>query len=143
MSLNPYVWFPHFKFILQTISVHYPHKPNEVTKKKYYEFINNLPVLLPMKPLGKTFTIMLNKYPVTPYLDSRMSFMKWCHYIINKINEILELPEKDFYQSLEEYYKEYKPKEELEKIELDKKRKYIEIGIILSLIIGIYVIYYK
>ena len=86
-----------------------------------------------MKPLGKTFTIMLDKYPVTPYLDSRMSFMKWCHYIISKINEVLELPEEDFYKCLEEYYKEYKPKEELEKIEKDKQRKYIEIGIIISI----------
>tara|TARA_B100001989_G_C24460039_1_gene423648 strand:- start:49 stop:480 length:432 start_codon:yes stop_codon:yes gene_type:complete len=141
MPLNPYVWFPHFKFMLQTISVQYPRKPNEVTKKKYYEFINNIPVFLPMKPLGKTFTIMLNKYPVTPYLDSRMSFMKWCHYIISKINEILELPEQDFYKSLEEYYKEYKPKEELEKIEKDKQRKYIEIGIIVTIILGIYLKY--
>ena len=141
MSLNPYVWFPHFKFILQTISVQYPNKPNEVTRKKYYEFVSNLPVFFPMTPLGKTFETMLNKYPVTPYLDNRMSFMKWSHYITNKINEKLELPQKDFYKSLEEYYNEYKPEEELKKEETEKKRKYIEIGIIVSLMIGIYIIY--
>ena len=84
---------------------------------------------------------MLNKYPVTPYLDNRMSFMKWSHYITNKINEKLELPQKDFYKSLEEYYNEYKPEEELKKEETEKKRKYIEIGIIVSLMIGIYIIY--
>ena len=128
MSLNPYVWLPYFKFILQTIAVQYPKKPNEVTKKKYYEFVSNIPVFFPMKPLGKTFRIMLDKYPVTPYLDSRLSFMKWCNYIINKINVILELPEEDFYKSLEEYYKKYKPKEDLERINLKNKKKYYEMG---------------
>lgn len=141
MSLNPYVWLPYFKFILQTIAVQYPKKPNEVTKKKYYEFINNIPVFFPMKPLGKTFHTMLDKYPVTPYLDSRMSFMKWCNYIINKINVILELPEEDFYKSLEEYYNKYKPKEDLERINLQNKKKYIEMGTIFGILIVIYIIY--
>ena len=40
MTLNPYVWLPHFEFTLQTIAVQYPKKPNEVTKKKYYELPN-------------------------------------------------------------------------------------------------------
>jgi len=141
MSLNPYVWLPYFKFILQTIAVQYPKKPNEVTKKKYYEFVRNIPVFFPMKPLGKTFRIMLDKYPVTPYLDSRLSFMKWCNYIINKINVILELPEEDFYKSLEEYYKKYKPKEDLERIKLQDKKKYYEMGTIFALMIVIYIIY--
>ena len=141
MSLNPYVWLPYFKFILQTIAVQYPKKPNEVTKKKYYEFVSNIPVFFPMKPLGKTFSIMLDKYPVTPYLDTRLSFMKWCNYIINKINVILELPEEDFYKSLEEYYKKYKPKEDLERINLQNKKKYYEMGTIFALMIVIYIIY--
>ena len=80
MTLNPYVWLPHFEFTLQTIAVQYPKKPNEVTKKKYYEFISNIPVFFPIKPLGKSFSNMLNKYPVTPYLDSRTAFMKWTHF---------------------------------------------------------------
>lgn len=141
MSLNPYVWLPYFKFILQTIAVQYPKKPNEVTKKKYYELIINIPVFFPMKPLGKTFHKMLDKYPVTPYLDSRLSFMKWCHYIVNKLNVILELPEEDFYKSLEEYYNKYKPKEDLERINLQNKKKYIEIGTIFGILILVYIIY--
>ena len=44
MKPNPFVWFPHLKFILWTIAVQYPIKPNEVTIKKYYTLINNLPV---------------------------------------------------------------------------------------------------
>ena len=91
MSLNPYVWLPYFKIILQTIAVQYPKKPNEVTKKKYYEFISNIPVFFPMKPLGKTFHIMLDKYPVQPYLTSRASFMKWVFFVKKKIYKKIRL----------------------------------------------------
>ena len=78
MKLNPNVWLPHLKFTLQTMAITYPSKPNDVAKKKYYDFISNLPVFIPIEPFGKNFMDLLDKYPVTPYLDSRMSMMKWC-----------------------------------------------------------------
>jgi hypothetical protein len=141
MTLNPYVWLPHFEFTLQTIAVQYPKKPNEVTKKKYYEFISNIPVFFPIKPLGKSFSNMLNKYPVTPYLDSRTAFMKWTHFTINKLKEKLELPQENFYESLEKYYHNYKPKEIIDQEIYDSKKKYIEGGAIIILIAFIYYIY--
>ena len=45
------------------------------------------------------------------------------HFIINKINEKLELPQESFYEGLENYYNEYKPKETLIEEQLKKKRK--------------------
>ena len=85
MKPNPFVWFPHLKFILWTIAVQYPINPNEVTIKKYYTLINNLPVFFPIYPMGNSFMELLDTYPVKPYLDSRKSFMKWNHFIINFI----------------------------------------------------------
>ena len=123
MKPNPFVWFPHLKFILWTIAVQYPIKPNEVTIKKYYTLINNLPIFFPIYPMGNSFVELLDKYPVKPYLDSRKAFMKWNHFIINKINEKLELPQESFYEGLENYYNEYKPKETLIEEQLKKKRK--------------------
>ena len=38
-----------------------------------------------MKPLGNDFIKIIDNYPVTPYLESRLSFVKWVHYIFNKI----------------------------------------------------------
>ena len=100
MGLNPNIWLPKLKFTLQTMAVTYPDKPNDVSIKKYYDFIQNLPIFIPMEPFGKEFIVMLDKYPVTPYLSSRLSFMKWIHFIFNKINEKLEKPQEDFYESL-------------------------------------------
>lgn len=141
MKPNPFVWFPYLKFTLWTIAVQYPVKPNEVTIKKYYQLINNLPVFFPISPMGKTFLDLLDKYPVRPYLDSRKSFMKWNHFIINKINEIMELPQETFYEGLENYYNEYKPKELIAEELFRKKKKYIYIGVISTLVVILYYIY--
>ena len=111
MGLNPNIWLPNLKFTLQTIAITYPSHPNDVSKRKYYDLIQNLPVFFPFNPMGKNFLDLLDKYPVTPYLSSRMSFMKWIHFIFNKIHEQLDQPIDEFYDSLEKYYDQYKPKE--------------------------------
>ena len=87
MSLNREVWLPRVKFVLQTMALNYPKHPNDVTKKKYYDFIQNLPLFIPMEPFGNNFIRIIDNYPVTPYLESRLSFMKWVHYIFNKIQK--------------------------------------------------------
>ena len=65
--LNAKVWGPHYWFVLMTIAVSYPVKPNEITKK-YYEFIQNLLLFIPSEKIGSKFAKLLDKYPVTPYL---------------------------------------------------------------------------
>ena len=55
MGLDPKIWLPHFNFIMQTISISYPMNPNDVSKKKYYDLIQNIPVFFPDKPLGVQF----------------------------------------------------------------------------------------
>ena len=46
--LDPKIWGPHYWFFLHTIAVTYPHNPNSVTKKKYYDLIQNLHIFLPI-----------------------------------------------------------------------------------------------
>lgn len=111
LRLDPSVWGPHFWFFLHTLAMSYPHYPNSVTKKKYYEFIQNLPLFIPTENMGSNFIKLLDEYPVTAYLDNRDSLIRWMHFIHNKINEKLEKPKislNDFYVR---YYEEYKPKD--------------------------------
>ena len=137
MQLDSQVWMPHLQFILQTMSIMYPTYPNDVSKKKYYDVINNLPVFFPIKPMGETFTKLLDEFPVTPYLKSRESFMRWVHFINNKLNIFMEWEQTTFYDSLETYYASYKPKE-LIRLEHHKRRKqYIQISVIIFIIISI------
>jgi hypothetical protein len=110
-QLDPNVWGPHFWFFLHTLTLSYPHHPNSVTKKKYYELVQNLPVFIPVETIGSNFSKLLDEYPITAYLDSRESFIKWMHFIHNKVNEKLEKPKitlNDFYL---QYYEQYKPKD--------------------------------
>ncbi len=135
MKLDPKVWIEHYKFIMITISMYYPKFPNDVTKKKYYDFIQNIPLFIPQKPLGEEFLKILDEFPVTPYLDSRLSFMKWVNFINNKLNKRLGVEETDLYKSLEHYYANYKPEEIIIKEKREANYKYIQVSI-LALLLG-------
>ena len=111
MALDPTIWGPYYWFVLHTIALTYPSTPNETIKKKYYDFIHNLPLFLPVSNIGNQFSVLLDKYPVTPYLDSQPSFVKWVHFIHNKINVLLEKPELTMEEAMVCYYEHYKPKE--------------------------------
>jgi hypothetical protein len=111
LQLDPNVWGPHFWFFLHTIAISYPHYPNAITKNKYYELIQNLPLFIPVESIGKDFIKLLDEYPVTAYLDSRESLIKWMHFIHNKINEKLEKPKISINEFYLRYYEEYKPKD--------------------------------
>lgn len=138
MNLNPSIWVPHLKFILQTVAITYPNRPNETSKKKYYDFIHNLPLFFPLNPIGKEFMKLLDDYPLSPYLSSRTSFMKWVHFIFNKINISINKPTTTFYESLEAYYDEYKPKELLKKETIRKRKRYFQIGLFITIVACIY-----
>jgi hypothetical protein len=111
MVLDPKVWGPHYWFFLHTISMSYPLRPNSVTKKKYYEFIQNLPLFIPVENIAGEFSKLLDQYPITPYLDSRDAFIRWVWFIHNKINEKLEKNKISLNKFYELYYEEYKPKD--------------------------------
>ena len=139
MLLQPSVWGPHYWFTLHTIAVSYPINPNEVTKKKYYDFIQNFPLFIPIEEIGNTFSNILDKYPVTPYLDSREDFMKWMHFIHNKINKALDLPVMTMEESISDYYNNYKPKIVKSNEEYKRREKITFcVSVLVILILGIY-----
>lgn len=109
--LDPEIWGPHFWFFIHTIALKYPNNPNDVTIKKYYEFIQNLPLFIPVEQIGNDFNTLLSLYPVSSYLDSRKSFIKWVHFMHNKINEKLEKPKISLDEFQLRYYEQYKKKD--------------------------------
>ena len=141
MGLNPKVWMPYFWFTLYTIAIEYPSSPNDFTIKKYYNLIQNLPVYFPHYPIGSYFVKLLDRYPVTPYLSSRLSFMKWVHYIENKIKIEMEEEVFTFYESLERYYNLYKPPEMRNKEKIKTRKRYIQFGLFVTLFLSIIYLY--
>ena len=107
---NPTTWGPHYWFFLMTLALSYPDHINAVVKRKYYDFITNLPVFIPNPEIAHRFSNLLDKYPVSPYLDNRESFVKWVHFIHNKVNRELGKEEISYDAAIESYFAEYRPK---------------------------------
>ena len=141
MTLEHSVWLPKYWFVLTTIGTTYPIRPNEVTRKKYYEFIQNLPLFVPPGEVSKLLLELIDKYPVSPYLEDREGFMKWIHFIQNKVNKTLGFQERTTAESLQEYYDEYKPRSVLMKDIIRQRERYLFVAAGLGLIIGGYYFY--
>ena len=142
-DLDPKIWGPHYWFFLHTIAMSYPVYPNAVTKKKYYDFVQNIPLFIPVESMAGEFSKLLDQYPVQPYLDNKESFIRWMWFIHNKINKKLEKPQislNDFYVK---YYEEYKPINEKMSEYYKIRGKLIYSGIIASIFGGIYYLYDK
>jgi hypothetical protein len=107
---DPTIWGPHYWFFLMTLALSYPETPNSVTKRKYYDFIMNLPIFIPNHEIGNRFSELLDKYPVSPYLDNKDSFIKWIHFIHNKVNVSIGKEEISYQTALNNYLDEYVPK---------------------------------
>ena len=128
------IWGPHYWFVLHTIALNYPKHPNNVTKRKYYDLISNLPLFIPNQDISDEFVILLNKYPLIPYLDSSNTFSKWVHFIHNRINEKLNKPIISYNEFLMNYEKMYITKQD-KTMEKYKKRQFYYILLLLLLII--------
>jgi hypothetical protein len=138
MHFDAKVWGPHYWFFLHTVAESYPMHPNEVTKRKYYDLITNMPLFIPDSKMGDDFSKMLDRYPVKPYLDNRDSFVRWMHFMHNKYNVLLGKQELSLPISLEKYRAEYKPKPIVFSERINMRKHYIHAILILVLLFLIY-----
>jgi len=139
-SYDPEVWGPHYWFFMMTLALSYPERANAVTKRKYYDFILNLPIFIPDAEIGNRFSGLLDKYPVSPYLDSRDSFIRWVHFIHNKVNHSLGKEEISLTEALDNYYREYTPRPVVTYDNV-KWKKYAVIGIFIFILLFIIYLY--
>jgi len=110
MEFDPAVWGPHYWFFLHTIAYSYPKTPTSVTKRKYYDLIQNFPLFIPDPEISGRFEKMIDQYPVSPYLDNRDSFVRWVFFIHNKVNHVLGKEEINLLESTDRYFAQYKSK---------------------------------
>ena len=141
--LDPTVWGPHYWFFLHTISMSYPNRPNAVTKKKYYEFIQNLPLFIPVESISGELSKLIDEYPIAPYLDNRESFVRWVWFIHNKINQKLDKPQITLNDFFVKYYEAYKTKNEKTMEYYKLREKLIYGGVLVSMVGSIYYLYDK
>lgn len=132
----PEVWGPNYWFFLMTLAMTYPDHVNPVIKRKYYDFITNLPIFIPNYKMGNRFSEMLDKYPVSPYLDCRDSFIRWVVFIHNKINVLLGKPALTREEAIRQYFNKMVPLE-LHDRKMAKTRRYIIYSLLMAGLIGV------
>ena len=143
LSLDPKIWGPHYWFFLHTLAMTYPNHPNAVTKKIYYEFVQNISTFIPVEHMATEFKSLINEYPVQTYLDNRESFIRWVWFIHNKINKKLEKETISLSDFSIRYYNEYKSTNE-KMIDYYKIReKVIYCSLVLAGVGSIYYLYDK
>jgi hypothetical protein len=133
--MDPTVWGPSYWFFLHTIAFNYPKNPTTIQKKIHYRLIHNLHEFIPSKSIANTFVKILEKYPVTPYLDTQKDFIKWMHFIHNKINIRLDKPTITLQEHYDQYHKAFEPKQFRLQRFLKERYKVI-FGIVILLLIG-------
>lgn len=141
MLFEPSVWGPHYWFFLHTTAESYPEHPNEVIKRKYYDLMQNMPLFIPNSEIGDKFSQLLDKYPVTPYLCSKKSFVRWMHFIHNKVNVLLNKKELSMPEALSQYRNHYKPKPVYLAEQINLRKHYLYAIAILVTIFFIYKYY--
>lgn len=139
-DLHVETWLPSFWFFLYSTAHGYPDEPNSVMKRKYYDFIQNLPLFCPNAMFRKHLEDALNIFPVRPYLDNRDSFTYWVHFVQNKMNQKYGLEERTYHQHLDEYYNTFLPKTYRlsEKFGIQKRH----ILLFLFTLLGIFIFYH-
>ena len=144
MKLDPNIWGPKYWFFLQTIAINYPLNPTIKEKKIFYNLIHNFYLFIPDKKFANNFSKILDDFPLTPYLDSRESFIRRIHFIHNKINTVYGTKTQEFSleQSMQSYYNYYKPKEDLEK-KIRQIKKYCILCLVILCISVIIVLLYN
>lgn len=109
LQYAPEIWGPHYWFVLHTLVRCFPEHPTEVTKRKYYDFIQNLPLFIPHTKIADEFTDFLENFPLQPYLVNRSSFHRWILFLHNRINRKLNQPEFTIQEEERNYTRYYHP----------------------------------
>ena len=127
---------------LHTASLSYPITPNDTVKKKFYDFIHNFPLFIPDEKISASFSDLLEEYPVSPYLDSKDSLVRWVHFIHNKINKKLEKEQISIGRFYTEYYKQYETITE-QQITQIKTKKHIVYELLIVFLLGVVFILHR
>jgi hypothetical protein len=91
--------------------------------------------------MGQEFSKMLDKYPVTPYLGSKDSLVRWVVFIHNKYNEMTGKDEISIDEAMSRYYDLYLPKPIYIHETLKMRRYHLHVAFILICVFLVYLYY--
>ena len=110
-TLETAVWVRHYWFVALTVCLSYPIHPDENIKKQYYELYQNIFLYLPANDDIRPYYSYIERFPITPYLDSHDALLKWLFFVRNQITDSLGMERQTRHSLMKEYYDEYIPRD--------------------------------
>lgn len=108
MNPNPAVFGPHFWFTLHSVSFFYPENPTDTDMKIHKDFFESFVHVLPCDECKKHYRVLLTRYPIDGYLESREQLSRWVVYIHNHVNKRLGKKEMSYDEVVNNYRNAYK-----------------------------------
>lgn len=136
LDLPPETWGPQYWFFLHTVSNVYSDTPTPAMKRLYYDLFTRFHNLIPHQDSASNFKCLMDAFPISPFLDSRSSLIRWTHFIHNKVNSKLGKREPTFEEATEQYLKAVSPKRP-PKPWVKKREKLLIVLVVVCALIGI------
>lgn len=94
MHISPNVWGPFFWNTLHLVALGYPSQPTYADKRAAKEFFESLTRLIPCAICRQHYTAHLKEMPISSSLDNRQDLFRYTVALHNKVNKMLNKPEK-------------------------------------------------
>tara|TARA_Y100000741_G_scaffold331404_1_gene286686 strand:+ start:285 stop:704 length:420 start_codon:yes stop_codon:yes gene_type:complete len=88
-NINPKIWGPHIWKTMHFVAHGYPEKPNDVDKKAYRDFYENITKVLPCDKCSISSQELLKKMDITSALNSKEDLIKWVYTFHDAVNNKL------------------------------------------------------
>lgn len=132
-QLRTGVWARHYWFAALTMCLSYPRNPTEHIRRQFYDLHQNLFLFIPENEDIRPYYSYIEKYPITPYLDSRDSLLQWLFFVRRQIDESVGNKYMGVDYLMAEYDAEYVLKDDSDYRNYTLKRIVAGIGIVVVL----------
>lgn len=103
MHISPDVWGPFFWNTIHLAALGYPSAPTYLDKKAAKDFYESLTRLIPCSICREHYTAHMKELPISASVDSRTDLLRWTIKLHNKVNIMLNKPEKTEVEVLSYY----------------------------------------
>lgn len=105
--MDPKIWGNNLWNILHIVAFEYPEHPSERDKEHYKIFYTNLKNILPCIECKKHYSLLIEKFPIDNYLETKKKLFKYIYLLHSKINKRLKKKNETF-KNVSNYYKKLK-----------------------------------
>tara|TARA_B100000035_G_scaffold315454_1_gene336399 strand:+ start:549 stop:959 length:411 start_codon:yes stop_codon:yes gene_type:complete len=89
-NINPKLWGPYFWQTIHFVAFGYPENPNDIDKKTYADFYENMMKVLPCDKCTISAQELFKKSNISNFLNNKKDLIKWTHSFHKSVNNKLK-----------------------------------------------------